>query len=496
MAVSTAIPNSAVARVIGIKTIFQDLRGGNILFLPQRIAIVAQGNTLSSYSLDPQQILSRKEAGDLYGYGSPIERIANELFPVNGDGVGVVPVTVYPLEDAGGGVAADGTIDAAGVQTATKTYTVKVNEIETAQFAIEEDDTADVALGKVKTAIEGVLEMPIIPGVVAAGSLPFDAKWAGETGNDIFIEIEGEAAGITFTITQAASGAANPDVDGALNKIGDVWETMLISGFNYDDDSTLDKYEAWSEGRWGALTKKPAVVFTGTNEATLATLTAVTDLRTADRGNVILPAPGSNELPFVIAARAVSRAAVVANDNPPQDYAGRKLSTLVPGGYGDQWNYTERNDAVSKGLSTTEVIDDVIELSDTITVYHPNGEVPPAYRYVVDIVKLQNIIFNTALIFEADDWKGAPLLSDETPTANPTAKKPKDAKAAIATLIDQLALNAIIDKPEEAKESIVAVINDQNPKRLDVTYTVKLSGNTNIISIDLNFGFSFGTLTA
>jgi len=495
VALSTAVPSNAVARVLGIKTEFKDLRGGNILNLPQRIAIVAQGNSAATYSLDKNQILSRKEAGDTYGYGSPIERIAAQLFPANGDGAGVVPVTVYPLEDNPAGVAADGTIDAAGVQLTTETYIVKINNVATNQFSIEKDDDADQALGKIKTAIDAIIEMPVLTGVVAAGSLPITAKWEGETGNDIFVEIEGTVSGVVFTITQPASGAANPDVQDALDKIGDVWETLVISGMNYDDDATLDIYETFGVGRWGALVQKPLVVYTGYT-GNQATGIAVTDLRKDDYTNAFISVPGSNDLPFVCAARAAARAAVLATDNPPHDYAGQRLTGIVPGLDADQWDYITRNDAVEKGLSTSELVDGVAEMSDTITVYHPDGETPPAYRYHVDIVKLQNIIFNLALIFNADDWKGAPLLPDDTPTANPTAKKPKDAKAAVAVLLDQLALNAIISDPEAAKASIQAEIDGSNPKRINISLTVQLSGNTNIISVDLNFGFYFGSLAA
>ena len=113
-----------------------------------------------------------------------------------------------------------------------------------------------------------------------------------------------------------------------------------------------------------------------------------------------------------------------------------------------------------------------------------------------DVKMKQNIIFNLALIFKADEWKGAPLLSDDTPTTNPTAKKPKDAKAAVAKLIDQLAKEAIISDPDSAKASIQAEIDGSNPKRINISLTVKLSGNTNIISVDLNFGFFFGSATA
>jgi phage tail sheath gpL-like len=492
-----AVQASAVARVIGIETIFKNLRAGNVVFLPQRVPVVAQGNTAAAYALTKNQVFTRKEAGDTYGYGSPIERIVAELLPDNGDGVGSIPVTIYPLEDDAGGVVSTGSLDAAGVsQTTAETYVITIGGIPTTSVNVPAGTLPDDALALFKTAIDAVIEMPMITGVVAAGSLPLTSKWKGENANDIVVSIEGVTSGLTFSVVQPVGGATNPDVDDALNIIGDVWESMMVSGFNYDDTATLTKFETFGLGRWGALVRKPLVVFTGTGEATLATLTAATDVRKAAFTNVIVPVPGSVEMPWVIAARAVSRAASVANDNPPQDYAGRPLTGIATGTDAEQYTFAQRDTAVKAGLSTTELVDNIAEMSDTVTTYHPDGEVNPAYRYVVDIVKLQNILFNLSLIFEADDWKGAPLLPDNTPTVNPTAKKPKDAVAAIAVLIDNLALNAIISDPEAAKKTIVAAISSTNPKRLDVSFTVQLSGNTNIISVDFNFGFFFGTLAA
>jgi len=492
MTVSTAVQAGAVARVVGIKTAFKNLRGGRLVFLPQRVGVIAQGNTAATYTLEKKTVLSRKEAGDTFGYGSPIERIVNQLLPASGDGVGTIPVTIYPLEDDGSGVAAAGSLDATGTQTATKSYTVKINEI-VAYATVLVGETADQALAKFKTAVDAVIEAPVTTGTVAAGVLPVTAKWAGASSNQIFMEVEGDAAGIVFSVTQVGSGATNPDVDDALAMIGDSWETLLINAMEYDDTVSLGKFDVYNEGRWSPLIRKPIIgAFCGYAESTSGAGTTITDARTADRTNVMIAAAGSRELPFVIAARAVARVATVANDNPPQDYAGQRLTGLVPGADGVQWDYITRNDAVTKGLGTTELVDSTIELSDTITMYHPAGETPPAYRYVVDIAKISNILFNTDLIFASDEWKGAPLLSDDTPTVNPTAKKPKDAAAEIASLIDNLALHAIISDPETAKSTIQAQINSSNPKRLDCTYTVQISGNTNIISVDFNFGFYFG----
>jgi len=62
-------------------------------------------------------------------------------------------------------------------------------------------------------------------------------------------------------------------------------------------------------------------------------------------------------------------------------------------------------------------------------------------------------------------------------------------------MLDSLGLNAIISDPETAKLNTIAEIDSQNPKRLNLVTTVQLSGNTNIKSIDLEFGFFFGTPT-
>jgi phage tail sheath gpL-like len=168
---------------------------------------------------------------------------------------------------------------------------------------------------------------------------------------------------------------------------------------------------------------------------------------------------------------------------------------LVPGTDGEQWTYVDRDQAVKAGSSTIEVKDGVINLSDTVTFYHPDGDPIPAYRFVVDIIKLQNIIFNLDLEFATDKWDGAPLIPDDQPTVNRDAKKPKTAVAAVAAILDSLGLNAIISDPETAKANTFAEIDAGNPKRLNLVTTVQLSGNTNIKSIDLEFGFFFGTPT-
>ena len=489
------VDQSAVARVVGVATEFKNLRGGNIVFLPQRIAVVGQGASASSYSTTKAQHTSAFAVGSAYGFGSPLHLAALQLFPVNGDGVGTIPVTFFPLEDDGSGVVSTGDITPGGSPSAANSFKVRVNNIDSETFVISVGDTVAVITAAMETAINAVLEMPIIA-VDGTTVLDFTSKWEGTSANDIVVEVVAsgdDLAGNTFVITQPVGGLANPDVTVALDQVGNVWESLVLNCMDVADTDTLDLFTTFGEGRWGALVKKPLVVFTGNISTTVSAATAESDARKTDRINAQLVEPAGNDLPLVVAARQLARLAVVANNNPPVDYGSQDATGLTPGADGDQWTYADRDEAVKKGSSTIEVKDGVLNMSDTVTFYHPAGDPTPAYRYVVDIIKLQQIIFNLDLIFNTAEWDGAPLIPDNQPTTNRAAKKPKMAVAAVASMVDSLALNAIISDPEAAKQSIVATINSQNPKRLDVEVTVQLSGNTNIISVDLNFGFFFQT---
>src|ERR1041384_8865363 len=105
---------SAVASVLGISTKFEDMRAGGVLFLPQRIMVVGQGKSGSSYSTGRWQATSAGAAGQRYGFGSPLPLALRELMPANGDGVGTIPVDIYPLNDHGSGVAATGGVAVSG----------------------------------------------------------------------------------------------------------------------------------------------------------------------------------------------------------------------------------------------------------------------------------------------------------------------------------------------------------------------------------------------
>ena len=484
---------SAVARVLGITTEYKDLRGSSVVFLPQAIAVVGQGTTAlnASYTTVPVQSSSPADIGETYGFGSPLHLAAKQLFPTNGDGVGTIPVTFYPLKDDASGVAADGDIAPTGTATEQATIYVYVGEIRSEAITIPDTSTVAAACTLIHNAIAAVPDMPVTS-VDNTTSVDLTSKWEGASANDIKIRIDGSVAGLALGITQLSSGAVNPDVTTATDQFTTRWETLVLNCMEPADTTTLDLYQTHGEGRWGTLERKPYLAFTGRVGAEPPAADAESDGRKDDKINCFLVAPDSGEMPFRVAARQLARIAKRANNDPAFDYGALRVDGIEPGTDAEQWTYAQRDQAIKRGCSTVEVKDGVINISDVVTMYHPTGDPLPAYRYAVDIVKLQNIIFNLELVFATDQWNGAPLIPDGQATTNPNARTPAMAVAAVNSRIEALALAAIISDPEAAKASTTGSIDSQNPKRLNVETTVQLSGNTNIVSVTLNFGFYFG----
>jgi phage tail sheath gpL-like len=579
---------SVVARGTGIETKYQDTRGGKVLFLPQQIAVFAQGASDAVYSDEKWLAPNAAAAGQRYGVGCPIHLILRELMPANGDGVGTIPVMVYPLSDAGGAVAASGNITPSGTAYKAGEYRLRIGGVLSSAFVIPAGavDVSAVA-SAISIAIRSVLEMPVkvshtygsatatpggsnvgngtvtaitttgvptpgqwkltanaavanggvftltdpsgtvvsnsvtmTPGAGAAtplsvGGLGFTltdgsnnfavgdtftinvpatdavltAKWKGKGGNAIKIEVIGESLGVAWTITQLSGGLVDPSVDSALDRVGPVWESMAINGSPIENTTVLDAFEAFGVGRWDARVRKPLVVFTGVTYATVEAATAICSGRRDDYINSQLVAPGSPNLPFVVAARQVARIAQQANNKPASDYGSLRATGLIAGSDRDQWDWTQRDQALKLGSSTVEIKDGVVALSDVVTFYRPADEEPPSKRFVKDIVRIQTALYNIDLRFSAPDWDGAPFIPDGQPTVNPDARTPSGAVADAAAIVQSLADNAIVVRADETKKAITATI--AGPNRLDLVIPILLSGNTNIKDIQLRWGFNF-----
>lgn len=488
---AVALDPNASAAGLGLSVDYEDRRGSASLYLPQQIAVIGQGNSAVTYTTAPWRVTSLRECGVRYGIGSPLYLAVKMLLPANGDGVGSIPVTVYPLQDNASGTTAAGAITIAGTATAATAIRFRIGGVLTEGFTVPVGAVnATTVHAAAKAAIEATLDVPTI--MTGTTSLTATSRWEGASANDIKIEVVAEALnGVTVAIVQPTGGTNNPDVQVALDQIVDRWETMVVNCLNHTDTAALTAINTWGEGRWVPQIMKPAIAFTGCNVASSTTAITVSDARKTDRINVQINNPGSPDLPLIIAARAVARIAYVANSNPPTGYTGQKLTQTTPGAEASQWSFNLR-DAVKKGGgSTVELVDGVAQLSDVVTMYHPTGENPPAYAEVVTLVKLQNAIYRYRLPFMAPEWAAAPLIPDGQVTRNPNARTPSAAKGVADAVTEALGLDAIVSDPKAIKKGTVATI--AGPNRLNVKVPLYVSGNTFQKAIELSFAFYFGS---
>lgn len=495
MAISSAFSPSRKARGVAQEVVYVNRGAAGTRFRPVRIALVGQGQDGVTYGTTPRQIFSAQDVGIVEGYISPLYIAALSLFPTNGVGVGDIPVTVYPLaQPASGGVKAVGSVTPSGTVSAGKseTHYVKIGNVRSDAIVLVAGDTVAQFISKAISAIAAVSGMPVVASD-GTTALTLTCGWEGETGNDVEVEtVSPVGAEISLVTVQPTSGAGTVSIAPFTSALGSQWETHVINCLGYLDTTVLAAYEAANEARWAPEVRKPFRVYTGTAEATLATVTAVTEARKTQRTNIICPNPGSKDMPFRIAAEWCKQTAMLASIDPAFDYCLREMGRLSTPAAGSEWSSEKRQAAIIAGCASTDVIDDMVVISDSVTTYHPTGEEPPAYAYDVDIEKLSTVIFNTDLIFMSKEWAGAPLKPDADRVKNPRVKKPKHAKSACFKMFDALGDDAIISDVDYAKENSLFQISSVNPKRLDLRLVFKLSGNTNVISITQEFSYYFG----
>lgn len=489
------VSKSAVSRVTGVEVTPKNFNTGKAAMLPQRLLIIGQGNDDVLYSLDKYECDgSASSVAERYGYGSPLHLAAKQLFPTAG-AMATFPVSIIPVRKGENGfVAASGAVTVAGESaTAAAACVLSVGGLDV-QVAVAKGATAAQVAADIAQAVNAEQDRPVTATVEEA-TVTLTARWSGALGNRISLEWSGDAPGLTIALTRfsdGADGAGIPKVDAALASVGEVWETFVLDTFDYKtaDGSAsplLDVYQTWGEGRWSVLEKKGCLVAHGCTDD-YATRTAVTDARPTDRINFLIESVGSPELPFVVGARGLLDILTTADSNPAQDYKGT-FGGLKRGSDAVQENYTVRNQAVMKGASTNVTNGSVAELNDIITFYHPaGGGKYPAWRYVVDCVKLMNIVYNLRLITESDEVKGAPLVPDEQVTSNPTALQPKTFRTWFTNLATSLGANALISDVKFTVDNLTVTIDSENSKRVNYVFPVKVSGNVEVVSGDVYFG--------
>ena len=167
MAISNAVYSNAVARVTGYALTPRDFSEGTDR-LPQRITIftVIEQSKQAGFSQWGERftLSSVSEVLNLFGI-CPAYYLMRILKPVNGGGVGGIPIDIYPILETTG-VKANGTLTVTGTATKTTNHAVIFNgrgtiDSQQAVFTIEKDDTPTEIRPKIKAAIDAMISSSV-----------------------------------------------------------------------------------------------------------------------------------------------------------------------------------------------------------------------------------------------------------------------------------------------------------------------------------------------
>lgn len=504
---SNAVSEDLISKIVGYKIVKGDFRERNEN-LPMRIAVLGEANESNQVNLDltPKEITSVQQAGNLYGYGSPIYHVIRILKPSLGEGVGSIPVVVYPQAKAGGATAQVFDIVPVGTATKSGTHTLVIagrKGLEGARYdiRIEKDDTVADITAKIEDAVNAVLGSP-----VSADSTNLKAtltsKWMGLTAAGITVSVDtnNDSLGISYGINGVASGSGTPNVTPALESFSNDWNTIVINTYG-TVPSVMDALENFNgipdpenpTGRYFGIIWKPFIALIGSVAEDPSNVTAPRK----DQVTIALcPAPLSKGLPFEAAANMAVLFARQAQDTPHLDVAGRFYPDMpAPTSIGAMANYLNRDTIVKKGCSTVDLVGGRYQVQDFVTTYHKDGENPPQYRYCRNLMIDFNVKYGYYLK-ELINVAEHAIASDSDIVSVAKVVKPKQWKQIVSEYADSLVKRGLTVDPKFMQDSIVVNISTVNPDRLETSFNYKRSGFARIASTTAAAGFNFGTLNA
>lgn len=503
--ISTAVGIDRRSRVSGYK-IKKGIFSNETTNLPQIIAVFGEANTANQSGLTTakREVTSAQEAAELYGFGSPIHQQMRILRPNGSDGVGGIPTIVFPQITAGGATATIRAWTVTGTATSNAVHTVIVNgrdnlDFQTYDYSIVTGDTPTIIAQKISDAVNAVLSSPAI-GSAALAVATLTSKWKGGTSAELNVSIDtgSNSAGVTYAQTTSTDGTGVVDLSTSLSQFGDDWYTSVTNPYGAAQLTVLENFNGFPDpenptGRYSGLVFKPFMSYFGSVLSDKDDLAVITNAATRIEQctHVLCPAPNSKGFTWEAAANVVTLFARRMQDTPHLDvnaFAYPDMPIPSDSNIGDMADYNNRDFLVKKGCSTVMLENGVYKIQDLVTTYHPAGEVPLQYAYARNL-NLDWNVKDSYTTLEKLRLRDKVLVLDTQIVDVEGAIKPKEWKAVIFDLFDDLAEKALINDPAFSKSSLQVQISTTNPDRFETFFRYKRTGIARIESTDAEAGF-------
>lgn len=482
--------------------------------LPQKIAVLspiatAKQSGFSDYNV-AKRINSYAEALEEYGI-CPATILMRILKPSTGGGFRG-QVDVFPIEDASGATAGAGEITptAAAAATSSNTHYIKFNgrtsiEGRSCSFSVVKDDAIATICDKIVAAINGFLHTPVAA-TDATTKVTLAAVWKGITSNLIKIEIDtnGDACGITYAVTNPATGAGDAEIDDALAAFGETWYTKVINVFGSSVFTTLatangePNVETGGTGRWMNTVMKPFIAYCGTVLDDQSSLEALTSGRTTDLTNEICPAANSANYEFEIAASWAAELASRQDNNPILSVINVTLKDIQGPDDEDTGDFKDvdvRDQLVKAGVSTSIYDGSAYRIKSAITMRRPTSQPPTMidFKYDRDICIDMNVKYNYRLLEDANLVGKTLAANTDVVDSDAPVIKPKDWLAIVLDMAKTLVSKGWLADYAYSKANTSVAISGTNPNRIDTIFNYKITGVARVMTATVYKTFNVGS---
>lgn len=511
MTITKGLDTSALASATSI-TVKQKNQQNAANLRPEKIVCFGQKQTSSSANLN-ELVLGTGNADDIgtiFGFGSPLHRMARKLFPKAGNGSKVETYFVAVAEPTSSTAEVKNlTITAgSGILKSFSGYFVLndlifeaaadvVGKIATAYHNNPAQDVRGIDLNSyektaipftftkgmsvadcaaaLKSALEEHLELPFTISTYtvseAVKGLTFTAKWKGADGvfdytivDENFNAIDSSTYGVTFSTARGTESAGVGTIPtAALDLLNEeLGVTRVIS--QYANSTVLDalqeKFEAW---RRDGLIAQYVNCYSSIQAPESQSVTGKWDVAS-------LISSGNSRRNDAINVQIVGD----LNDLTPLTY--NEADLLLKAGY---------SNIIRKA-------DGSYRIMDLASFYHPVGNTNPLYRFDRDITAIGNIAFDFMSYFrDSEEWKSVILVGENDITTNPAARTLKDIQAAVNTRIALLGQAGFIANYKDAQKETELEIDSRNPNRVNINPKFDLTGSLRVLDVVNFIGFNF-----
>jgi len=435
--------------------------------LPYKVLIIGQrlaAGTIAEAIV--QSVSSADEAATKFGEGSILHQQAVKWFANKP----AAELHMIALDDAAAAVAATGTIAFTGTATADGTVYILINGVQVTASVTSGDAAAAVATA-VAAAINAETTLPVTA-AADSGTVTLTARNKGECGNDIDFRLNyysGQElpAGITAVLTAMASGATNPDVQDAIDVIGDTWYQLF--SMPWTDATNMTAMESELDDRYGPIETNEGTCITAIRAANFGAYSTYGNARNSKHTVVMY----NNGIPNSPWERAAGLTAIIADEaslDPARPFQTLEEKGILPPADADIYTQTQRNTLLYDGISTFTVTDaGKVLIERVITTYQTNaaGAADTAFLDMNTILTLRYLRWSFRNTF-LTKYPRAKLMND---TANiPTGQQvitPMIAKTEVISIFRGWETLGLVEAPDQFIDELTVTRSTTDPNRLE-----------------------------